>query len=104
MGFGGIEDGLGGAQDQIIGDIDVTVELQFRAARGLVIDLKRVSERNGLKDGAEFVETVGALVEHPKIEVDLGQALEFSDPHSCTPEAIRVMFRREEATNVAASF
>ncbi len=33
-------------------------------------NLDRVGQRNGLKDRAQFVKPVGALVQHPQIEID----------------------------------
>ena len=42
----------------------------------LVFDHDGVGQRNGLEDGAEFVESVGAFVEDPQVEVDFGERAE----------------------------
>ena len=36
-------------------------------------DVNGIRQRNGLKDGAQLVEAVGALTEHAEIEINLGQ-------------------------------
>ena len=36
-------------------------------------DLQRVGQRDGLEDGAQFVEAVGPLAEHAQVEIDFGQ-------------------------------
>ena len=50
--------------------------VSVRPPRRLVLDFDGVGQRNGLEDGAQFVETVGAFVQHPQIEIDLRQRSE----------------------------
>ena len=54
-------------------NLEIVVESDGGAARRGESDLQRVGERDGLEDGAQFVEAIGALAEDAQIEIDFGQ-------------------------------
>ncbi len=72
-----LHDAICRAKNQIVREYS-SWTLVLSGPPALVFDLNRVGQRNGLKDGAELVEAVRALVQNPQIEIDLGQRTE---PH-----------------------
>ena len=70
----GIERGAGGARRTRLSGIASGSSSSSTVRRaGSIFDVDGVGQRDGLENGAQFMEAVGAFVKHAQIQIDLGQ-------------------------------
>jgi hypothetical protein len=66
--------------NEIVRDIQVADYVDSGAA-ALVLNLKRVSQRDGLENGPKLVITVGPPVKNPQIQIDFCQRADGNGRH-----------------------
>ena len=97
----------GRARGEVVGNAEVVFHLDGGLPAGREGHVDGVRQRNGLKDGAQLVEAVGALAEHAQIEIDFGQRAQPGAPPDWPShrlaglDAVRLPPKRERSTAFA---